>query len=130
MSDSQETTLLNGLEVANQVLPGVTPGNLLEAMEDPEMFAEVARADLFIQLGHMRVAASHPDFPTSQRIDYAKFLARMGKVDAPDRSAMDFDRVPGINIIFPSGGGVTIQSAPAEREVGPERIKPGTAVLP
>lgn len=114
-----------------QVIPGVTPGAVLDAMDDPEMFAQIARGDLYVQMAIIRQRMAHPSVGMQSRLDYAKFLAKMGKVEAPVNDAAGFSNVPMINIVLPgSGGGVTITSAmrttPEEREIN----VPSTAVLP
>lgn len=113
----------------DQVIPGVSSGALLDAMDDPTIFEAVARADLYAQLAFMRRHASSPELSFGQRVDYAKFLAKMGKVEQPERSADDLHAgVPPIQIILPnSGGSVNIGSAPVEKDITP---KPAKAVLP
>lgn len=100
-----------------QVIPGVTPAAVLDAMEDPESFAEVARGDLYVQMAVMRRHAASPEFPTGQRIEYMKFLSRMGKVAEPERAGGELANLPGISIILPnSGGRVSIESSHARQE--------------
>jgi hypothetical protein len=38
----------------DQVIPEISPGALLEVMENPGAFSEIARADLYIQMAEMR----------------------------------------------------------------------------
>jgi hypothetical protein len=122
-------------EAQEQIIPGVTPGALLDAMDNPDIFASLARGDLYVQMAAMRRTANSPELPMGQRIEYGKFLAKMGKVEAPERSADDMlAGVPPIQIILPgSGGTVNIGSQvhkpvePDERDVTP---MPSKAVLP
>lgn len=129
------------IDSQEQVIPGVTPGALLDAMEDPEQFAAIARADLYVQMAMMRRAAASPEMPFNQRSEYSKFLAKMGKVDQPDNSGNEFSNLPGIVIDLGQGQSVSIgaqkklPAAPSaqqdewdERDVGPK--KQSTAVLP
>jgi len=120
------------------VIPGISPGSLLEVMENPDAFPEIARADLYVQMHVMRERGRQADMPNSQRLDYMKFLARMGKVEAGTGAADSLAGVPTINIVMPGTGqtvsiGVSPQKssvaeAPTEKEVGP--IKQSTAVIP
>jgi hypothetical protein len=115
-----------------QVIPGVTPGAVLDAMDDPEAFAAIARGDLYVQMAILRQRMAHPKTSVVQRMDYAKFLAKMGKVDAPVNDGAGFSNVPMISIVFPSGAsGVQISAAApqrVEREVNDTRVS--KAVLP
>lgn len=115
-----------------QVIPGVTPGAVLDAMEDPEAFAAIARGDLYVQMAILRQRMAHPKTSVGQRMDYAKFLAKMGKVEQPEKDGGGFSNVPMISIVMPgSGGEVRIgaaKAAPVEREVNEEKIS--KAVLP
>tara|TARA_R110002049_G_scaffold239404_2_gene412572 strand:+ start:1194 stop:1631 length:438 start_codon:yes stop_codon:yes gene_type:complete len=114
-----------------QVIPGVSPGAVLDAMDDPEAFAAIARGDLYVQLAVLRQQMAHPKTSMNQRLEYTKFLAKMGKVDAPEKDGGGFSNVPMISIVMPgSGGEVRIGAAkpsPVEREVNPGVTK---AVLP
>lgn len=105
--------------VQQQVIPGVTPGNLLDAMDDPDAFSAIARADLYINMARMRQRSAHPEFSATHLLEYSKFLAKMGKVDAPDKSQTMLDNMPRIEIILPnSGASVSIGGYnPSEREV-------------
>jgi len=119
-------------DAQDQVIPGVTPGALLDAMEDPDIFEAIARADLYAQLAFMRRHASSPEIPFSQRVEYSKFLAKMGKVEAPPSGNNIHENLPAIQIILPnSGGQVNIGGPPAqalpEKDVTPKQSK---AVLP
>jgi hypothetical protein len=120
------------IEAQEQVIPGVSSGALLDAMEDPSMFEAIARADLYAQLALMRRHAAHPELSFGQRVDYAKFLAKMGKVEAPEKSATDhLAGVPPIQIILPnSGGSVQIGTALPSDEEKDITPKQSSAVLP
>ena len=123
----------NTSEIQDQVIPGVTAGALLDAMENPENFASVARGDLYVQMAQMRRLANSPEMTMGQRIEYGKFLAKMGKVEQPEKGPDDMlAGVPPIQIIFPnSGGSISIGQAATppsdERDVTPKQSK---AVLP
>lgn len=121
------------LDVQEQVIPGVTPGNLLKAMESPDDFAAVARGDLYVQMAKMRHLASNPELSFTARMDYVKFLAKMGRVDAPQADTNPLAGLPSIQIVLPnSGNSVNVMAAapPAEKEVGPSAQKPSAAVIP
>lgn len=114
-----------------QVIPGVSPGAVLEAMDDPEMFAQIARGDLYVQMAILRQSMAHPRIGATQRMEYAKFLAKMGKVDNPANDGAAFANVPMISIVLPnSGTGVTIASAAPAQPVEREVFAPDAAVLP
>lgn len=129
-------------EAHQQVIPGVSSGALLDAMENPEKFEQIARADLYVQMAHMRRAAAHPEFSANARMEYTKFLARMGKVDAPAKDANVFDNVPLISIVLPNSGGAVSIGAPPPTEkaviegealdtgFGSKGGKPSEAVIP
>jgi hypothetical protein len=120
-------------EAQEQVIPGVTSGALLDAMEDPSMFEAIARADLYAQLALMRRHASAPDLSFGQRVDYVKFLAKMGKVEQPEKSATDhLAGVPPIQIILPNSGGSVNIGAQVEKDItpAPDIPKPSKAALP
>lgn len=103
-----------------QVIPGISTGALLEAMEKPEVFAELARGDLYVQMHHMRRASLDPRFTPNQRMEYSKFLAELGKVRETDRDGSTFGNLPMIQMVFP-GSGQTVQlgGKPVERDVTP-----------
>lgn len=107
------------IEAQQQVIPGVTPAALLDAMDNPDQFASMARADLYVHMAHMRRISAHPDFPTASRIEMAKFLAKMGKVDAPIQDANPLAGMPMIEIDLGAAGTVKIgtPSVPPPREV-------------
>lgn len=132
-------------EVQDQVIPGVSAGALLHAMENPDVFAEIARGDLYVQMARMREQARNPEMPMTQRLEYMKTLAKMGKVENPGNADNPLASLPVISIVFPGQGtSVQIGAAPArvEREVTQQDEardlsgelvgdkKPRTAVLP
>lgn len=117
MSDEYRTTEDDALD---RLLPAnCSPGAVAEAMEDPEVFAQVARGDLYVQLALMRKIAASPSFPAGQRLDYARFLARMGKVEKPEAEQNGFSNVPAIQIILP-GAGQSTQIGSAAKVVNPD----------
>ncbi len=117
MSDEYRTTEDDALD---RLLPAnCSPGAVAEAMEDPEVFAQVARGDLYVQLALMRKVAASPSFPAAQRLDYARFLARMGKVEKPEVEQNAFSNVPAIQIVLP-GAGQSTQIGSAAKVVNPE----------
>lgn len=101
-----------------QVMPGVSPGAIIEAMEDPRVFAEVARGDLYVQMARMR--ALLPSLAASHQLEYTKFLAKLGKVDAPepDQGAA-LSRVPMIQIDLGGGNRLSIGAASQEKDITP-----------
>ena len=114
-----------------QIIPGVSVGAVISAMEDPDAFAGIARGDLYATLCRLRERMSHPKVSMNQMMDYAKFLAKMGKVDAPPDAGGGFSNVPMISIIFPgSGGAIQISAARAEKDVTPQENLVSQAVLP
>lgn len=101
------------------------PAAVAEAMEDPEVFEQVARGDLYVQLHHLRQLAANPSFPISHRLDYAKFLAKMGKVEKPEADVSQFAGVPAINIILPNSGQSTQVNSAATAIQGEYTTKDG-----
>jgi len=114
------TAPMNQDDSHNQVIPEITPGALLEVMENPDAFSEIARADLYVQMAKMREIARSHDIPTTQRMDYMKFLAKMGRVENPGGQDNPLAGVPGINIIFSSNPGKSVQIT-AERDITPDQ---------
>lgn len=133
MAGTDVRQIAQGLIDLEQVIPGVTPGAIIDAMEDPEAFAAIARGDLYVTLARLRTRMAHPDISTTQLMDHAKFLSKMGKVDAPDKDGGGlYANVPMISIVLPNSGGevrigASPQREPEERDVTP---KVSTAVLP
>lgn len=108
------------VDAQSQVMPGVSTGALLDAMENPEKFAEIARADLYIQLARMRRIANASQLTPMQNLEYSKFLAKMGKVDSPDLSQYNPTAgLPMISITMSDGSQVQLGSTPKN----PEREK-------
>jgi hypothetical protein len=108
----------------DQVIPEISPGALLEVMENPGAFSEIARADLYIQMAEMRKQMRDGDIPKGQRIEYMKFLARMGEVAEPERRDIGLGNLPLIQISLPGSGlGVSISAAAPprmEKDVTPD----------
>lgn len=103
MTEARQTTRDDAMNqpVANRF----NPAAVAEAMEDPSIFEQVARGDLYIQLHRLRQLAANPTMPTGQRLEYAKFLAKMGKVEQPERTNEDNRAaLPAITIVLPNSG--------------------------
>lgn len=116
--DHDEADLVQVRSDLEQVIPGVSPGALLEAMEDPTVFPEIARGDLYTQMARLRRDAGGKYMSVAQRLEYSKFLAKMGKVEAPEKDVIPFATAPSINIHFSSRGTVSFgASTPQEREI-------------
>jgi len=110
------------LQAQGQVMPGVTSGALIEAMERPEVFAELARGDLYVQMARLRQAANTSRFSVGQHLDYSRLLAKMGKVDTPDSDNMHPSAgLPMISITMADGSNVRLGGTPppAEKDVTP-----------
>jgi hypothetical protein len=81
MSDEK----LEDIEVsAGRAIAHVSPKAIAEAMEDPSVFEQVARGDLYVELARLRRLAASPNFPVTHRLEYTKMLSRMGKVEKPE----------------------------------------------
>lgn len=122
-----EISLVKELEAQEQVIPGVTTGALLDAMANPDVFQEVARGDLYIQLARMRRHAIN--FSPGQQLEYSKLLAKLGKVAEPEKFADNpMSGVPMIKIEMGNGHSVSIGAAnpaPAEKDITAEAIEHG-----
>lgn len=128
--EAQREKIAQELIDLEQVIPGVSPGAVLDAMDDPDAFAAIARGDLYVQLARLRQRMSHPGVSTTQMMEYSKFLAKMGQVESADKGGGSMlDGVPMISIVLPGSGGEVRIGAPAkdEKDVTP---KPASAVLP
>lgn len=97
-----------------------SPGAIAEAMEDPEVFAQVARGDLYVELVRLRQLAASNAMPFSGRMEYVKFLAKMGKVEKPEGSDNPLAGVPQINIVFQKSGQTTTLGATVDGEYAVE----------
>lgn len=100
------------------VIKTVSPAGIAEAMEDPSIFEMVARGDLYVELGRLRQLAQNPSMPTTMRLEYVKFLSKMGKVDKPEGPPVSATaNLPQINIILPNAGSTTSLSAGPKQRV-------------
>jgi len=105
MSNSYSTT---PDDARSKLLPQeASPKAIAEAMEDPEVFEQIARGDLYVQMHRMRALMQNPTVPMGQRMEYAKFLARMGKVEKPEATQGAGDNLPVIQIVLPNSGQTT-----------------------
>ena len=128
--DTELTTISEDEKgAAAQIIPGVTPDALLDVMENPDGFAELARADLYVQMAYMRKAAAHPEFPNGQRLEYAKFLKAMAIPTKDGDIGGPHSNIPTINIVFPSSGGrVSIgatRTEHTEKDITPDQVDTG-----
>lgn len=103
-----------------QVMPGVTTGALLDAMESPGALEQVARGDLYVHLARLRRRVS--DFAPTQQLEYAKFLSKIGKVDsAAPADASPLQGVPFIKIDLGNGNSLSLGSAArTEKDITPD----------
>lgn len=97
-----------------------SPGAVAEAMEDPSVFAQIARGDLYIELTRLRRLAASNAMPINRRMEYANMLARMGKVEKPESQRNPLDAMPAINIYFPGSGQRTTLGATLTGEYSTE----------
>jgi hypothetical protein len=97
-----------------------SPGAIAEAMEDPSVFEQVARGDLYMELTRLRQLACSSSMAPSVRLDYARFLAKMGKVEKPEAEGNPLAGMPQINIIFPSSGQTTTLGATYQGQLAEE----------
>jgi hypothetical protein len=108
----------DAIEAEEIALEKISPAAILEAMENPEVFERVARGDLLVQLHHLRQAARSPEIPLTQRVELSRFLAKMGKVEQPEKATNPFADVPLIEIDLGQGQSVRIggqNDSPADR---------------
>ena len=81
-----------------------SPGAVAEAMEDPSVFEQIARGDLYIELTRLRRLAASNAMPMKLRMEYAQMLSKMGKVERPVADNNPLDGVPAIHIHLPGSG--------------------------
>lgn len=81
-----------------------SPGAVAEAMEDPTVFEQVARGDLYIEMARLRELAGSNSMSMSARLSYVQMLSKMGKVDKPEQVQNPLDKMPSINIILQGSG--------------------------
>jgi hypothetical protein len=72
---------------AGRAIGHVSPKAIAEAMEDPSVFEQVARGDLYVEMARLRRIAASPSFPAAHRLEYTKMLSRMGKVEKPEEGS-------------------------------------------
>lgn len=72
---------------AGRAIGQVSPKAIAEAMEDPSVFEQVARGDLYVEMARLRRIAASPSFPAAHRLEYTKMLSKMGKVEKPEEGA-------------------------------------------
>jgi hypothetical protein len=81
MSEITQTTPDDAIAAA---LPKVNPKALLEAIDDPTVFPEIARGDFYIWMCNMRQRAQNPSTPMPALLEYGKLLAKIGKLDVQE----------------------------------------------
>lgn len=116
---STQTTPDDAMDAA---LPAISPGAVLDAMENPAVFAETARGDLYVQMGTMRTLMANPNFPLALRVEYIKYLGKLGRVEQPDPGQQTLGAgLPTIQIVFPNSGQMTtIAPQPHTIDVTPD----------
>lgn len=121
-------------QAREQVLPGLDENSLLDAMHSPEYFEEIARADLLVQMSHMRRLSLNADFSMSARLEYIKQLKAMGKVGDSKAGNTLFDNLPMIQINLPGSGGQINLGAPPPIPSNDKDVvdvqRPSKAVMP
>lgn len=93
---------------AGRAISAVSPKAIAEAMDDPSMFEQVARGDLYVEMARLRRLAASPNFPVAHRLEYTKMLSRMGKVEKPEETGSAGTGFS-ITINLPSGQNVSLQ---------------------
>lgn len=81
-------------------IPGVSPGGLLEAMEDPAVIERQCRALAYVQIATISKMSSSPAFTMTNRLKFLELLAKLGKLVGADVSVNLADRAPNISIVF------------------------------
>lgn len=84
-----------------------SPAAVAEAMEDPAIFEQIARGDLYIEMARLRELAGSNSMSMSARLSYVQMLSKMGKVDKPEAANNPLDKMPSINIILQNSGQTT-----------------------
>lgn len=80
-------------------LPGFSPKGLLEALEDPGVFREMSRADLYVQMIMLREQMKNPSVSPERRLKYMEQLQKMARLPAQSAEDAHVDR-PMIQIVF------------------------------
>ena len=102
---------------ASRAIGHVSPKAIAEAMEDPAVFEQVARGDLYVEMGRLRRLAASPSFPVAHRLEYTKMLSKMGKVEKPEDTGSAGTGFS-ITINLPSGQS---QTYAAPKDITPEQ---------
>ncbi len=97
--DHTQTTPEDAIEA---LMPGMSPAAVIEAMEDPGVFEQLSRGMLYEQMVTLRALAVNQSFPLSQRMELAKWLSKMGKVESPVQNLPTGAQLPMIQIVFPN----------------------------
>lgn len=101
---------------AGRAISHVTPKAVAEAMDDPSVFEQIARGDLYVEMARLRRIAASPSFPAAHRLEYTKMLSRMGKVEKPEEGV---GAGTGFSITINLPSGQTHLTAP--KDVTPEK---------
>ncbi len=93
-------------------MPGVSPAGLQEAIENPEVFSEMARADLYILFARLRVLMSNPAAKIGDQLKWADMLTRVARLprDAIDEGPRE--ERPSIEIVFNNAPEHSIRATP------------------
>jgi hypothetical protein len=102
---------------ASRAIGHVSPKAIAEAMEDPSVFEQVARGDLYVEMGRLRRLAASPSFPVAHRLEYTKMLSKMGKVEKPEETGSAGSGFS-ITINLPSGQNISLQQP---KDITPEQ---------
>ena len=84
-------------------IPGVSPGGLLEAMEDPTVIERQSRALAYVQIATISKMSSSPAFTMANRLKFLELLAKLGKLIGADVQVNMADKAPAVNIVFEGG---------------------------
>lgn len=81
-------------------MPGFSPKGLMEALDDPTVFRDLARADLYVQFILLREQMKNPDIPVEKRLKYTDALQKIARL--PAHAPEDTQRAdrPMIQIVF------------------------------
>lgn len=106
MDEKTQTTPEDAIRAA---LPAVNPKALMEAIEDPTVFPEIARGDFYVWMCRMRERLNNPNTPVAAMLEYGKILAKIGKLDAPE-------------VVAPGAGATIVFNMPAIAGRPPESV--------
>lgn len=115
MTAATQTSPDDALKAAS---PSLSPGGVLEAMENPEVFAPVFRGMAIENAFRLRDMMRNSNVSVKDRLEYQNLCMKYGGVRA-EADAGSMENLPSITIILPGAGRQTTM-APTTIDITPK----------